>query len=232
MLDELKPQQQEVARLRQHCVAITCPGAGKTKTIATKAAFLLQDNAANNAAIVGAVTFSKDAAIKLCERILKAAGAAVKKRLIAGTFHSLAFKQLQRPGARPLDIASDGDRLGLVIRLMQVLGREGKAEDVTQRSRRSRRISVDAIRKARTVSCILPTKTRSTATARSIPEHTAPGSRGDGKRRHPAVPLHLPARRRVSGYGPASISLDRTSCKGRGDRHGRRRRRSKHLCVS
>ena len=45
MLDELNPQQREVAQLRQHCVAIACPGAGKTKTIATKAALLLQDKA-------------------------------------------------------------------------------------------------------------------------------------------------------------------------------------------
>jgi len=125
MLDELNPQQREVAQLRQHCVAIACPGAGKTKTIATKAALLLQDSAAT----VGAVTFSKDAALELRERILSAAGESVKKRLIAGTFHSLAFKQLKRPGARALDIASDGDRLGLLIRVMQELGRDGKAED-------------------------------------------------------------------------------------------------------
>jgi superfamily I DNA/RNA helicase len=126
MLEELNPQQREVAELRQNCVAIACPGAGKTKTIATKAALLLQENPA----VVGAVTFSKDAAIELRERILAVAGKAVKKRLIAGTFHSLAFKQLQRPGARSLDIASDGDRLGLLIRVMQDLGLEGKAEDV------------------------------------------------------------------------------------------------------
>lgn len=126
MLDELNPQQREVAQLRQNCVAIACPGAGKTKTIATKAALLLQEDAA----VVGAVTFSKDAAVELRERILAAAGKVVKKRLIAGTFHSLAFKQLQRPGSRPLDIASDGDRLGLLIRVMQDLGLEGKAEDV------------------------------------------------------------------------------------------------------
>src|SRR5580704_13838759 len=126
MLDELNPQQREVAQLRQHCVAIACPGAGKTKTIATKAALLLQEERA----IIGAVTFSKDAAIELRERILALAGKAVKKRLIAGTFHSLAFKQLQRPGARAPDIASEGDRLGLLIRVMQELGREGKAEDV------------------------------------------------------------------------------------------------------
>ncbi|MFM0498372.1 ATP-dependent helicase [Paraburkholderia caledonica] len=126
MLDELNPQQREVAQLRQNCVAIACPGAGKTKTIATKAALLLQESTA----VVGAVTFSKDAAVELRERILTVAGKAVKKRLIAGTFHSLAYKQLQRPGGRSPDIASDGDRLGLLIRVMQDLGLEGKAEDV------------------------------------------------------------------------------------------------------
>jgi superfamily I DNA/RNA helicase len=126
MLDELNPQQREVAQLRQNCVAIACPGAGKTKTIATKAVLLLKENAAT----VGAVTFSKDAAIELRERILAVAGKAVKKRLIAGTFHSLAYKQLQRPGSRAPDIASDGDRLGLLIRVMQDLGFDGKAEDV------------------------------------------------------------------------------------------------------
>src|ERR1700756_3970634 len=122
MLDGLNPQQREVAQLRQNCVAIACPGAGKTRTIATKAALLLQEGTP----LVGAVTFSKDAALELRERILAVAGRGVKKRLIAGTFHSLAYRQLQRPGARALDIASDGDRLGLLIRVMQDLGHEGK----------------------------------------------------------------------------------------------------------
>lgn len=126
MLDDLNPQQREVTELRHHCVAIACPGAGKTKTIATKAALLLQEDQG----IVGAVTFSKDAALELRTRILAGASSSAKKRLIAGTFHSLAFKQLARPGSRSPDIASDGDRIGLVIRVMQDLGMEGKAEDV------------------------------------------------------------------------------------------------------
>jgi superfamily I DNA/RNA helicase len=120
MFDDLNPQQREVAELRRHCVAIACPGAGKTKTIATKAALLLQEDQA----IVGAVTFSRDAAVELRTRILVGASSSAKKRLIAGTFHSLAFKQLGRAGSRPPDIASDGDRMGLVIRVMQDLGME------------------------------------------------------------------------------------------------------------
>ncbi|HDR9276050.1 TPA: UvrD-helicase domain-containing protein, partial [Burkholderia vietnamiensis] len=108
MLDELNPQQREVALLRRHCLAIACPGAGKTKTIAAKAARLLDDPTA----MVGAVTFSKDAAVELRDRILAVAGPGAKRRLIAGTFHSLAFRQLGQPGRERRDIASDGDRLG------------------------------------------------------------------------------------------------------------------------
>lgn len=121
MLDGLNPQQREVAELRQHCVAIACPGAGKTKTIAAKAALLLADPAA----IVGAVTFSKDAAVELRDRILALAGDGARKRLIAGTFHSLAFRQL---GKR--DIATDGDRMGLIARVIAELGLAWKPEEV------------------------------------------------------------------------------------------------------
>ncbi|MGF6768595.1 superfamily I DNA/RNA helicase [Paraburkholderia sp. GAS199] len=121
MLDGLNPQQREVAEQRQHCVAIACPGAGKTKTIAAKAALLLS----NPAAIVGAVTFSKDAAVELRDRILTLAGDGAKKRLIAGTFHSLAFKQL---GKR--DIATDGDRMALIARVIAELGLNWKPEEV------------------------------------------------------------------------------------------------------
>lgn len=121
MLEGLNPQQREVAEQRLHCVAIACPGAGKTKTIAAKAALLLS----NPAAIVGAVTFSKDAAVELRDRILAIAGDGAKKRLIGGTFHSLAFKQL---GKR--DIASDGDRMVLLARVIAELGLNWKPEEV------------------------------------------------------------------------------------------------------
>ncbi|MFM0091594.1 ATP-dependent helicase [Paraburkholderia sediminicola] len=126
MLDELNPQQREVAQLRRHCVAIACPGAGKTKTIAAKAALLLADPSA----IVGAVTFSKDAAVELRDRILALSGSDAKRRLIAGTFHSLAFRQLTPSGGGKRDIASDGDRMGLLARVIAELGLAWKPEEV------------------------------------------------------------------------------------------------------
>lgn len=125
MLEGLNPQQLEVARSRRHCLAVACPGAGKTKTIASKAAALLGEPGA----LVGAVTFSKDAALELRDRILALAGPGAKARLVAGTFHSLGFRQIQRPGKRR-DIASDGDRTGLLMRVLAETGLNWKVEEV------------------------------------------------------------------------------------------------------
>ena len=99
MLDELNPQQREVAELRQNCVAIACPGAGKTKTIATKAALLLQEDAA----VVGAVTFSKDAAIELRDRIRRGCGQGREEAADCGYVPLSgiqAASAARRPGAR------------------------------------------------------------------------------------------------------------------------------------
>lgn len=125
MLDDLNPQQREVAQMRRHCVAIACPGAGKTKTIAAKAAFLLEDPVT----AVGAVTFSKDAALELRDRILRATRPGAKPRLTAGTFHSLAFRQLGLGGGARRDIASEGDRTGLLARVLAELGLNWKVEE-------------------------------------------------------------------------------------------------------
>lgn len=125
VLQKLNPAQREVVECREHCVAVAVPGAGKTATIAAKAAVLLSDPALT----VGAVTFSKDAAIELRDRILKLAGPTAKRRLIAGTFHSLAYKQLVSVAGKKPDIASDGDRAALIAQVLQELGLEWKLEE-------------------------------------------------------------------------------------------------------
>lgn len=124
-LDKLNPSQREVVDCRAHCVAIAVPGAGKTATIAAKAAMLLS---APNAR-VGAVTFSKDAAVELRDRIGSLAGSVAKKRLMAGTFHSLAYKQLSSGVEGKRDIATDGDRIGLLTQALADTGLDWKVED-------------------------------------------------------------------------------------------------------
>jgi superfamily I DNA/RNA helicase len=128
MLEGLNHQQREVVESRRPCLAIACPGAGKTKTIAAKAAWLLS----RPNSIVGAVTFSKDAATELRDRILSLACADAKRRLLAGTFHSLAFRQLGGASGQRRDIASDGDRSGLIARVLAERGLKWKVEDVIQ----------------------------------------------------------------------------------------------------
>jgi len=127
MLEGLNPAQREVVDCRDHCVAVAVPGAGKTATIAAKAAVLLSDPNVT----VGAVTFSKDAAIELRDRILALAGNDAKKRLLAGTFHSLAYRQLAPAGGERPSIASEGERAALIVQVLQEYGIGWKLDEAS-----------------------------------------------------------------------------------------------------
>ncbi|MDF6571899.1 hypothetical protein NLP57_24605, partial [Escherichia coli] len=61
----------------------------------------------------------KDAATELQDRIRVLAGPASKPRLLAGTFHGLAFKQLSPKGCKQQDIANEGDQLALVAQALK-----------------------------------------------------------------------------------------------------------------
>lgn len=124
-LANLNLSQREVVDYRGHCVAIAVPGAGKTATIAAKAAVLLADPTVT----VGAVTFSKDAAVELRERIVALAGPSSRRRLLAGTFHSLAFKQLGNGDGRLADVLSEGVRAAIVGQILQERGISWKVEE-------------------------------------------------------------------------------------------------------
>lgn len=124
-LEKLNPSQREVVECHDHCVAVAVPGAGKTATIAAKAAVLL----GNPNLTVGAVTFSKDAAVELRDRILALTGPSAKTRLIAGTFHSLAYRQLSSVLGTQPNIVSDGERTALLTQVLQEISVEWKLED-------------------------------------------------------------------------------------------------------
>lgn len=85
-LDKLNTEQRSVVDAKGHCLVIACPGSGKTSTAAAKAASLL---AAGHRVV--AVTFTKDAALELRERIIKLAGNEHAARLLVGTFHSICL---------------------------------------------------------------------------------------------------------------------------------------------
>lgn len=133
-LISLNPEQREVALHRGNCLAIACPGSGKTKTLSSKAALFLQEGAR-----VAAVTFTRDAALELRERIVKGAGPGSQSRLLVGTFHSIdllmAFpkrpksefgnailKDMRSPFTAPWQVVKEGLRRNYLLRAMEESG--------------------------------------------------------------------------------------------------------------
>lgn len=86
---KLDPAQQVAVGTKGNLLISACPGSGKTSTLAARGASLL---AGGNGSLA-AVSFTRDSAQELSGRILKLAGEAAKKRIIDGTFHSLAIQQ-------------------------------------------------------------------------------------------------------------------------------------------
>lgn len=143
ILSELNPQQREVALHLGHCLSIACPGSGKTKMLATKAATLLNDGEK-----VCAVTFTRDAAIELRERIMMLADPRTKPNLLVGTFHSVCrlmaspgnhkgefgraiLARMNSPFSSPWTLVKEGVRVGYVIRALRESGAKLALRDAT-----------------------------------------------------------------------------------------------------
>lgn len=90
----LNANQQKAVEATGHCLVTACPGSGKTRVLAHRAARLLSMGQGR----LLAVTFTKDAASSLKTRILEASGQSAGDRLAVGTLHSLALNQLKRAG--------------------------------------------------------------------------------------------------------------------------------------
>lgn len=89
----LNREQSQVVESETHCLCLACPGAGKTKTIVAKVGAILLRNP--NAKIC-AVTFTRDSAKEMKERVKHEHGPDVLKSCFIGTFHSTAIKWMAR----------------------------------------------------------------------------------------------------------------------------------------
>lgn len=90
----LNADQKQVVDTVGHCRVVACPGSGKTRVITTKIGSLIKRFPNQR---ICAVTFTRDAANELQERIIKEIGAGPFKQFCRiGTFHSLAIKQLRQ----------------------------------------------------------------------------------------------------------------------------------------
>jgi len=143
LLAELNPEQRQVALHSGHTLAIACPGAGKTKTMATKAALLLDQGDT-----VCAVTFTRDAALELRERIMKSADPSGKARLLVGTFHSVCLlmatphkhkgefgreilASMKSPFASPPTLVKEGIRVSYIHRAIRESGLKMQVREAT-----------------------------------------------------------------------------------------------------
>lgn len=112
----LSDAQRQAAEADGHCLVIACPGSGKTRLLAARAARLLLANP--NGRLV-AVTFTREAAQSLRGRIQAVVGRSQNHRVSAGTFHSLALQQLRTGGFGDFRVISDGERYHLVWRAVR-----------------------------------------------------------------------------------------------------------------
>lgn len=127
---DLSPQQERAVNTDGHCTVLACPGSGKTRVLAARAVRILNSHAKGR---LCAVTFTRDAAKELKSRILASCGPEHSRRLVVGTFHSLALAQIKRFGqGKPPRLLSDGERMAVLRRCWKQHASGASFDDVVQ----------------------------------------------------------------------------------------------------
>lgn len=116
---KLDPHQEAAVEAAGHCLISAGPGSGKTSVITERAARLLASHPTHRLA---AVTFTRDAAMEIKERILKRSGSDVSKRVAVGSFHSMCLSQIKKAHIKLGRLISEGERYGMIRRAIQTTG--------------------------------------------------------------------------------------------------------------
>lgn len=126
ILDSLNPAQRRAVCSEASTVAILAgPGSGKTHTLTSRVVWLV-DHVKYQPCDILVATFTVKAAREMKERIGKALGDGRERKIVLGTFHSIARRYLaaygQRIGLDPkFGIADDSDSRGIVTRICKRL---------------------------------------------------------------------------------------------------------------
>ena len=112
-------------------------GSGKTRTLTARVAFLLASHGFSPSNVIVA-TFTVKAAREMKERIGKLIGNGLERKLILGTFHSIARRYLVRYGhliglRKAFGIADSNDSLAIIKRILK-----RRKADIDPASARSR----------------------------------------------------------------------------------------------
>ncbi|MFA1822416.1 UvrD-helicase domain-containing protein [Virgibacillus oceani] len=87
---------QEVVKYEKNAYVLAGPGAGKTELLAQKACYLLETNTSAYPARILAISFKRDAAKNLKERVEKRSGKEFANRFVSLTYDSFAKQLLDR----------------------------------------------------------------------------------------------------------------------------------------
>ncbi len=115
-------QRDAVSSKAQQLAILAGPGSGKTHTLTSRVAYLMQGGLRPENIIVS--TFTKKAANEMKERIAKLLGDDRASKLTLGTFHSICFKYLCTYGKyigirKGFSIADSSDSLSIIKRIIQ-----------------------------------------------------------------------------------------------------------------
>lgn len=89
----LNAKQKNAVSCDDNCLVVACPGSGKSKVVVSKVVSILEQNPEANIVVV---TFSREGANELRERLSPLLSANELKHVYASTFHSLALAHLKR----------------------------------------------------------------------------------------------------------------------------------------
>ena len=119
-------QQDAVTSISNVLQILAPPGSGKTKTLTSRVAYLLQHHQYKSWDII-CLTFTVKSSREIKERIAKLLGSEIARRLILGTFHSVCRRYLVTYGHligldKGFGIADSSDSAAIIRRIIKRLG--------------------------------------------------------------------------------------------------------------
>ncbi|BFZ53061.1 ATP-dependent DNA helicase srs2 [Savitreella phatthalungensis] len=170
------------------------PGSGKTRVLTTRIAYtVLQRHIPPEHIVV--VTFTNKAARELKERLACILGATASKRLIVGTFHSVALRYLQRYGSSLPDlpdrilVADTGDSRNVVAKVLRASRKNTNAD--TEEGRQLSPSAVLAHISSLKSRCVTVDRLRVSVNAKDCPLKLSSTSREEVLRVYEAYQAHL-----------------------------------------
>lgn len=124
----LNEEQRRAVECDNHCLVVACPGSGKTKLLVSKVSYIFSRQP--DAKIV-LLTFTKEAAAELRDRVMREVGDKAKSQCFISTFHSLALRHLMRMRIKPR-LARDSERREYIARAIEAAGVDMQIDNAVQ----------------------------------------------------------------------------------------------------